>query len=326
VKSREPHCSGGNDRVGSVDVSVVIVSWNVREFLRRCIQSILSTRNEAAVEIVVVDNASTDGSSEMVHVEFPEAILISNASNVGFGPANNIGLAIARGRYVFFLNPDTVLRQGALTKMIEFLDSEPDFDMVGPRLVGSDGTVQPACARTLPTVTLELFGALYLHRLPFIGRRLNNRLISPYDLGQEQEVDAISGAAIFARREILAQLGGFDESFLHTAEDMDLCLRLRQSGSRIFFLANSDVLHYGGQSRDLAPVRTGVLAFISMGEFFHRSRGQLHALMYRLIVRVIKMPMLLLVGVGKALLSWDSAGLRERLRLAKAIWTSQIDR
>src|SRR4051794_8456762 len=159
-----------------IDVSVIIVSWNVREFLRNCLASIIETRNDTSVEILVVDNSSEDGSPEMVRDEFGEARLIATGSNLGFARANNVGLAGARGRYIFFLNPDTALQKGVLTQMIAFLDQERRFDVVGPRLVDPDGTVQRVCARNPPRVTLELFTALYLHRLPFIGLRIENRL------------------------------------------------------------------------------------------------------------------------------------------------------
>jgi GT2 family glycosyltransferase len=307
-----------------VDLSVIIVSWNVREYLHRCIESILETKGSLSTEIVVVDNASLDGSAEMVRAEFREAKLISSETNLGFARANNLGLADARGSYVFFLNPDTVVGEGALIRMVDFLDREPDFAVVGPRLMDPSGGIQPECARTLPTITLTLFDALYLHRLPFIGSRVRNHLISPYDLDEQQEVEALSGAAMLGRREIIQQLGGFDEIFLHTGEDVDLCLRLKQNGFRIFYLADAEIVHFGGQSAALASVRAESMGFLSMHEYFKRSRGRLHAELYRLIVQGIRMPLLLLVGLGKAFVSRDAAGLRERCRLAKATWERRV--
>jgi GT2 family glycosyltransferase len=299
---------------------VIIVSWNVRDLLRRCIESVLSTRTNLSVETIVVDNASVDGSADMVRDEFSEVRLIPCTSNLGFGRANNLGLAHATGRYVFFLNPDTLLLEHTLIRLTNFLDSEPQFDIVGPRLVDANGNVQRVCARTLPTLTLTLFGALYLHRLPFVGSRLSQRLISPYDLARAQEVGAISGAAMFARRAAIEQVGGFDEAFLHTAEDVDLCVRVRQDGYRIFYLPDAQVVHFGGQSAAVAPVRTETMGFLSMEEYFRRSQGRLHSAAYRVIVQVVQMPMLLLVGLGKTLVSRDVSGLRERWRLARAVW------
>jgi GT2 family glycosyltransferase len=320
--ANDPAEAGSGD---GVDVSVIVVSWNVREFLRRCLESIESSREDVSAEILVIDNASTDGSAEMIREEFEDVRLIASDSNLGYGPGNNLGVAHASGRYVFFLNPDTVLRTGALRQLIEFLDRHSTFAMVGPRLVGPNGAVQRICARTLPTVTLTLFGALYLHRLPYVGRRLNDRLLSPYDLDRSQEVDAISGAAMLGRKETIEKLHGFDETFLYTAEDIDLCRRLRQSGARIFYLADAEVVHFGGQSSALASVRTGTMSIISTHEYFQRWEGSLHAAVYRLIVKTIQMPLLLLVGVGKSVSRRDLDPLRERLRLARAVWAWRVD-
>jgi GT2 family glycosyltransferase len=306
-----------------IDVSVIIVSWNVSSFLRKCIQSIHDQEN-ASFQIIVVDNASTDDSVDMVRRQFADVTLVAEDSNLGFGPANNVGLSHAEGRYVFLLNPDTLVSYGALTELMAFLDQHPAFEMVGPRLVGPDGGVQRVCARSLPTLTQALFYALYLHRLPHVGARLAQRLMSPYDLDDAQEVGAISGAAMFARRSAIEEIGGFDEVFLHTAEDVDLCLRLKQRGGRIFYLPQARIVHFGGQSAAFAPARAATMGFISMHEYFRRSGGRASALAYRLIVQVIQMPLLLLVGFAKALLSQNLDELRERSKLARAIWRWQV--
>lgn len=306
-----------------IDVSVVIVSWNVSDFLRKCLESIRSQEN-ISVQIIVVDNASSDDSVDMVRAQFGDVTLVAEDSNIGFGPANNVGLSHAGGRYVFLLNPDTLVSDGALTELMAFLDGQPAFDMVGPLLVAADGEVQRVCARSLPTLSQALFSALYLHRLPYVGQRLAQRLMSPYDLAEAQEVGAISGAAMFARRSAIEAINGFDEVFLHTAEDVDLCLRLRQRGGRIFYLPQARVVHFGGQSAARAPTRTATMGFISMHEYFRRSGGRASALAYRLIVQVIQMPLLLLVGCVKAVLSRDLEDLRERSKLAMAVWRWQV--
>jgi O-antigen biosynthesis protein len=309
----------------AVDLSVIIVSWNVRDLLRQCIDSVRCTESGVSMEVFVIDNASSDGSVEMIRSHYKDVNLIASDSNLGFATANNIGLRHAHGRYVLFLNPDTVIREGALIRMTNFLDRNPNVAIVGPRLVNPDGSVQRACARTSPTVMLALFGALYLHRLPYVGHRLEDRLVSPYELDKSQEVEVVSGAAMLARREEMERLHGFDETFLHTAEDTDLCLRLRQMGARIFYLADAEVLHFGGQSTALVPVRAGMMSIVSMWHFFRRTRGRLHAGTYRLIVQLIQMPLLLLVGVAKSIAQLDTAPMRERLRLARCVWAWRID-
>jgi GT2 family glycosyltransferase len=321
-----PLTGAGNSRGSepgnsSFEVSAIVVSWNVRELLRRCLATVVAAADGRSLELVVVDNASTDGSVELVREEFPDATLIASGFNLGFAKANNVGLARARGRYVFFLNPDTVVLDRALAKMLELLGHDTGVGIVGPRLVDPDGTIQQACARTMPTLTLTLFHALYLHRLPTVGRIIEKRLISPYDLERTQEVDAISGAAMVARRSVIERLGGFDEVFLHTSEDVDLCLRARELGLRIVYVADAHVLHLGGRSRQQAPVRAEAMGVISTFEYFKRSRGSAYARAYRLSVQLIQMPLLLAVGVGKAVRQRDSRVLRDRYRLATAIWS-----
>lgn len=312
-------------RTGSVDVSVIIVSWNVRKLLRACIQSVVSTRGNLTVQIVVVDNASHDGSAEMVCNEFPEVALVASNANLGFSRANNIGLKRADGRYVFFLNPDTVLHEEALIRLIAFLDDHADFDLVGPRLLSPDGDVQWVCARRLPSPSLILFQALYLHRLPIIGGALLNRMIAYYDLSENQEVEAISGAAMVGRRAVVDEIGGFDEAFLYTGEDVDLCLRLRERGSKIFYLADAAVLHFGAQSSVQASARSEAMGVFSTGTYLRRSHGRFHAVLYRTVVQLVQMPILVVVGLMKALLRrGSSADVHRRLAFAKAVWRWRV--
>jgi GT2 family glycosyltransferase len=304
-----------------VDVSVVIVSWNVRELLKGCIQSILCARGPS-VEIIVIDNASIDRSAEMVQAEFPQVDLVASEMNLGFSRANNVGLARAGGRYVLFLNPDTLLREDALDRMVGYLDDHPEFDMVGPRLVSPDGTVQPECRP--PSVQLTLFHALYLHRVPFVNR-LNNRQGDADSLNDTREVEAVSGAAMLARRRVIDELHGFDDSFLYTCEDIDLCLRLRARGSRILYLGDAEVVHFSGQSSAQASVRAGTMSVLSTGQYFERAHGGLQALAFRLIVQFLQMPLMIAVGVVKAVLRRGRPNeLRDRLRFATAIWRWRV--
>jgi GT2 family glycosyltransferase len=304
-----------------VDVSVVIVSWNVRDLLRGCIESILSPAGPT-VEIIVIDNASRDGSADMVTTEFPQVDLVTSAVNLGFARGNNLGLARATGRYVFFLNPDTILRVDAMQRMVDFLDDHPGFDMVGPRLVSANGVAQSSVR--LPSIPMTLFNALYLHRAPVIGRLAGHRQ-SERDPSRNHEVEAIVGAAMLARRVALNELRGFDESFLYTCEDLDLCLRLRGRGSRIFYLADAEVIHFVEQSSAQAWARSGAMSVLSTGWYFQRSRGTLHALVFRLIVQVVQMPIMVAVGVVKAVLHRGRPNeVRDRLKLATAVWRWRV--
>jgi N-acetylglucosaminyl-diphospho-decaprenol L-rhamnosyltransferase len=307
---------------GSADVSVVIVSWNVRDLLRACIES-LEGAEGISVEVIVVDNASRDASAEMVQRDLPYVHLVANSENIGFSRANNVGLTHATARYVLFLNPDTVVRPGSLRQMVEFLDQNDEFDMLGPQLVSGDGTPQPPSR--LPSVARALCYALYLHRVPGIKNLLEEPLDADGD-EEGQEVDAISGAAMFARRHAIEEIGGFDASFLYTCEDIDLCLRMRARGSRIFYLRRAEVIHFGGQSSDQAWVRSGTASVLSTAQYFERFHGRLYAFGFRLIIQLVHMPLMIAVGFVRMLVrrgTW--AELRERMKFAQAIWRWRCD-
>lgn len=166
-----------------------------------------------------------------------------------------------------------------------------------------------------------MFTALYLHRLPLFGPRLLRRMVESYDLNVSQEVVAISGAAMLGRRDVLQELNGFDETFLYTGEDIDLCLRLRERGSKIFYLSDAVIVHFGGQSSSQAWARSGTLGVLSTERYLIRFHGRPQATAYRLVVKLVQMPMMVLIGVAKTFLGrGDREELRQRLRFANAIW------
>jgi GT2 family glycosyltransferase len=314
------------DASEAIDVTFVIVSWNVRDLLRQCIDSILRAQDGLRVQIVVVDNASTDGTSQMVREVFPDVELVASERNLGFASGNNVGLRRARGRYVFFLNPDTLVQEDTVGRLASFLDRHPERDLIGPRLTSPDGSVQGVCARRLPTLLQVLVDALYLHQVPLFGSRAVRRLITPYDLEENQAVEAISGAAMFIRRKVAEELNGFDERYLHTGEDMDLCLRLQRRSSTPFYVADAVVVHLSGQSSAQAVVRTGTMSVLSMERYFERSHGRLQARAYRLIMQFLHTPLLIVVGLGKALLR--KPGREElgwRWAFARGVWRWRVE-
>src|SRR5262245_39870565 len=232
-----------------VDVSIIIVSWNVAELLKGCIQSIVEYSSGLSLEVIVVDNASMDHTLSMLAEEFRWVRVIGNKENVGFACANNQGFRRAEGKYVFILNPDTVLVNGALRRMVEFLDRNPTVALVGPKICRGNGETQASCARLLPTLSWSFFcDTLQLFKLPLIGSWFSHKYFSPYDYSITQEIEAASGAAMLVRNEVIQKLGGFGDSFLHCGEDVDLCFRLRQAGWKIYYLSDAMIVHYSGQS------------------------------------------------------------------------------
>jgi len=236
------------------DLSVIIVNWNVRDLLRRCLHSILANLPACQLEIIVVDNGSTDGSPEMVRTEFPQVHLMANPDNRGFTAANNQGLAVARGRYVLLLNPDTEVVGDALETLVAFADAHPDVGVVGPQLLNPDGTVQSS-RRRFPTLATALLESTWLQ--PYAPRRLLARyyvLDRPDD--EVQDVDWVTGAALMARREAVEQVGPLDEGFFMYSEELDWCRRFRAAGWRVVYLPTARVIHHEGKSSEqVLPAR-----------------------------------------------------------------------
>ncbi|MGQ9466064.1 MAG: glycosyltransferase family 2 protein [Anaerolineae bacterium] len=237
-----------------VDLSVIIVNWNVQDLLRHCLHSIFANWPTSQMEIIVVDNASTDGSAEMVSAEFPDVQLIVNTENRGFPAANNQGLAVARGRYILLLNPDTEVLGDALATLIAFADAHPDVGVVGPQLLNPDGTVQSS-RRRFPTLMTALFESTWLQ--PYAPRRLLEHyyvLDRPDDA--VQDVDWVTGAALMARREAVEQVGPLDEGFFMYSEELDWCRRFREAGWRVVYLPTARIVHYVGKSSEqVLPAR-----------------------------------------------------------------------
>jgi hypothetical protein len=289
-----------------VDLSVVIVSWNVRELLRRCLCSILDAGRSASVrqasepeirieeaqdgllppplqreakrlppwgdvEVVVVDNASADDSVEMVRAEFPTVHLIANTCNRGFPAANNQGIAVSQGRYVFLLNPDTEVVGDALATMVAFADAHPDVGVIGPQLLDPDGSVQSS-RRRFPTLATALFESTWLE--PFAPRRLLRRyrvLDTPDDV--TQEVDWVDGAALMARREAIEQVGPMDEGFFMYSEELDWCRRFREASWRVMYLPAARIVHHRGKSSEQVMAARHVHFQTSKVRYFRKHHG-----------------------------------------------------
>lgn len=235
-------------RTGSQpDVSVIVVSFNTRDLLRECLQSLAREAGGVNYETIVVDNASKDGSADMVEREFPEAKLIRSATNLGFAAANNRGFAVAKGRYVVLLNSDAFLQPGALPLAVERMDTDPCIGVGGARLVGRDGLWQPS-ARMFPSLandflTLSGLSAKY-PRSHFFGR-FDRTWADP---NEAAEVDWVPGAFSIIPRDVLESVGYFDESFFLYYEEVDLCRRIKAAGYSVWYWPDVVVLHLGGES------------------------------------------------------------------------------
>ncbi len=264
-----------------VDLSVVIVNWNVCDLLRRCLHSILVNLPHE-IEIIVVDNASTDGSIEMVRTEFPDVRVIANTENRGFPSGNNQGITEAQGRYILLLNPDTEMLGDALATMVNYADEHPDVGVVGPQLLNTDGSVQPS-RRRLPTLATAFFESTWLQ--PYAPRRLLDHYYA-HDRPDDaiQDVDWVKGAALMARREAIEQVGLMDERFFMYSEELDWCRRFRDAGWRIVYLPTAQVIHHEGKSSEQVIAARHIHFQTSKVRYFRKYHGRLAAETLRLFL------------------------------------------
>lgn len=230
-------------------LSVIIVNWNVRDLLRRALASAYASwGNRPGLEIIVVDNASHDGSVAMLHETFPQVCVIANTDNRGFPAGNNQGITAATGNFLLLLNPDTEIRDDALPRLISYAKNNPDVGMVGPQLLNPNGSVQSS-RRRFPTLLLLFLESTWLDKLA-------PRKLLRYYYAQEQpdhiaqDVDWITGAAMLTRREVVEQVGGMDEGFFMYSEELDWCHRIRDAGWRVVYFPEARVTHYVGKSSE----------------------------------------------------------------------------
>ena len=231
-----------------MDLSIIIVNYNVKEFLQNLIHSIEKASLNLTKEIIIVDNASDDGSVEFIREKFPQAILIANQKNLGFGKANNIGLKQASGKYILLINPDTLVAEDTFEKMIKFFESNPEAGLAGCKILNPDGSLQLACRRSFPGPWTSFTKVTGLSSLfP------NNKVFARYNLtyldeNKTYEVDAISGSFMMMLKEVYAKVGGFDEQFFMYGEDLDLCYRIQKSGFKVYYVHSTQIIHYKGES------------------------------------------------------------------------------
>ncbi len=265
-----------------IDLSILIVNWNVRDLLRRCLSSVFAHWQTRKMEVIVVDNGSTDGSREMVRTEFPQVHLIANPDNRGFTAANNQGLSVARGRYVLLLNPDTEVVGDALEVMVAFADAHPDVGVVGPQLLNPDGTVQSS-RRRFPTLATALFESTWLQ--PYAPRRLLRRYyVLDRSDDEVQDVDWVTGAALMARREAVGQVGPLDEGFFMYSEELDWCRRFREAGWRVVYLPTARVIHHEGKSSEQVLPARHIHFQTSKVRYFRKYHGPVAAEVLRLVL------------------------------------------
>ncbi len=273
-----------------MDLSIIIVNYNVKEFLQNLIHSIHKAAQNLQYEIIVVDNASSDGSVEFISEKFPNVQLISNDKNFGFGKANNQGLKIARGKYILLINPDSIVSEDTFSKMISFFESHPSVGLAGCKILNPDGTFEPGCRRSFPgpwTSFCKLTGlsSLFPHSKLFARYNLTYK-----DENKSYEVDAISGSFMMMKKEVYAKVGGFDEDFFMYGEDLDLCYRIQKAGYEIYYVHETQIIHYKGESTKRSSIDETKFFYQAMHLFVkkHLSSSILVQLILRIAIGIRK--------------------------------------
>src|SRR4030095_180344 len=216
-------------------VSIIIVNWRTPRLLAACLDSLSLDPGHAQFEFIVVDNHSDDGSGEMLAQQYPFVKVIANSENLGFSKACNQAIPLAQGKYVLLLNPDTVVAQGAVSALADFMEADNDCGAAGPKVLNPDGTLQLACRRSFPDPVAAFFRITYLSRL-FPRHRLLARYNLTYaDPEATLEVDALSGSCMMVRRQAVDRVGLLDEDIFMFGEDIDWCWRIKQAGWKICY-------------------------------------------------------------------------------------------
>jgi GT2 family glycosyltransferase len=292
----------------TVQISVIIVNYNVRVFLENAIVSITKALHGISGEIIVVDNASDDGSVEMLRQKFPAVGLIESKKNVGFAAANNLALKVSRGDNILLINPDTVVQEDTLRVMVRFFEENPDAGLAGCKVLNPDGSLQLACRRSIPTPWVALtkivgLSALFPHSPVFA--RYNLTYLNP---DAPAEVDAVSGSFMFVRRKVVDEVGGLDEQFFMYGEDLDWCYRIEQAGWKIYYTPATQIIHYKGQSARRSDIDEVKLFYQAMRIFVRKHFK--HGVLSRL-----------LLGAGIGLREW----IAFMMRIAKPLRAAAVD-
>ena len=255
-----------------MDLSIVIVNWNTRDDLGRCLASLRAASDQLSLETIVVDNASSDGSANLIERRCREVKVLPLRRNYGFAVANNLGLQEASGRYQMLLNPDCLVHPGALTRLVEDADEHPEAGLLGPMLLNADGSLQYSC-RSFPTISALFFRNTPLSKLAPNNRFAASYLMSSWSHQRPRTVDWLSGACLMARAELLAEIGGLDERFYMYCEDMDWCRRAWDAGWQVRYQPEAVVTHLIGRSSDQRPVPMVVEHHRSMWRYVRKHHG-----------------------------------------------------
>ena len=325
-----------------IDLSIIIVSWNVRDLLAACLESIIAapliivapngTEYEPDspspdlerglggevlyVEVIILDSASTDGSAYMIRHRYPWTYLIEESENVGFTRGNNIALEAATGRHVLLLNPDTVVHGDALNRLVAYLDENPDVGIVGPRVLNDDGTTQ-STRRRFPTPITALFESTWLQG--FAPRRLlDDFYVADMPDDDTFAVDWVQGCALMARRAVYDEIGPLDEGYIMYSEELDWCKRATLDRWSVVYVGEATITHYGGKSTEQVQASKHVYFQQSKIRYFRKYNGATTAFGLRLFLLLSYSTQIALEGL-KALVGHKRSMRLERIAVYRQV-------
>jgi GT2 family glycosyltransferase len=269
-----------------MDLSVIIVNYNVKYFLENTIRSVKETVRDLSYEIIVVDNASKDGSMELITSKFSDVNYIYNESNLGFAKANNQALKIAKGKYILILNPDTIVKEKSIDMLIDYLKKHPETGLATCKIIGPEGTLDASCHRSFPTIWNSFCHLSGLSRLfP------NSKLFASYNLlylkdDRIAEVDAVSGSFMLFSREIIEKGIFMPEDYFMYGEDIDFCYQIKKQGYKIEYVPIADIIHYRGQSSKKDKIKLRKYFFESMKIFVKKNYTSKYSFFYKFILDI----------------------------------------
>jgi GT2 family glycosyltransferase len=271
-------------RYPPLQLSIIIVNYNVKHFLEQCLFSVYKALKNVEAEVFVVDNNSVDGSVALLKEKFPQVKLIVNQNNTGFAVANNQAIKLASGKYILLLNPDTVVQEDTFQKTLAFMDQHPDAGGLGIKMLDGKGNFLPESKRGLPTPAVAFYKIFGLAKLFPHSKKFGQYHLTYLDKNKDHQVDVLSGAFMMMRKETLDKVGLLDETFFMYGEDIDLSYRITKGGYRNYYFAQSNIIHYKGESTKKSSVNYVIVFYKAMAIFAKKHFSQNHARIFHFLI------------------------------------------
>lgn len=306
-----------------MDLSIIIVNWNSKFYLKKCIDSILTSKTGIAFEIVVIDSASYDGSGEMLREIYPQVQFIQSDKNAGFAASNNAAFEIADGNFLLFLNPDTEVHDLSIEILYTQLYSLPEAGIVGAKLLNTDGTIQTSCVQAFPTITNQILDAEFL-RGQFPYSRLWGTAALFRNSPLPSLVDAVSGACLMIKRAAFLEVGRFTMDYFMYSEDIDLCYKAKEAGWKTYYVPSAVVVHHGGGSSSQNSVNTfsSVMMLESRWRFFRNTSTLSYCWLYRVGIFLVSIMRLAILKITLPLFRIRGEGASAKAAAQK--WSARL--